>query len=432
MNIKCVIFDLDGTLVDSEGLCSQAFLDLIPELECSLEDLTLRYRGQKLACIIQDIEESIGKSLPVEFETDYRSRVAELFDIKLKSMPGVCEMLQSLDYPVCVASSAPIEKIRKALSVCSLDSFFGNRIFSSYKIGSWKPEPDLFLHAAHSMGFLPEQCAVIEDSEVGIQAALAAGMYPLLYSPNNGVTAEPSVTVFRSMNELPSLVRHQTYKAFIFDLDGTLVDSEAIVDQVMKKWCHQNGIKFSDLEGSNHSSRTEDTVKAVAPHLDAQYEAEKIEALERDALQGLQLIRGASDFLAQLPPAQWGIATSSSLQTAQAKLNAVEIPIPNVLITADHVENGKPHPEAYLKALEELGIKPHQCLAFEDSETGAKSALDAGCHVLLIGARCRILNPKIIGRIDNFSQLDLLTLENSSMTIQINPKGEQGNGGPTP
>lgn len=215
-------------------------------------------------------------------------------------------------------------------------------------------------------------------------------------------------------------------KCVIFDLDGTLVDSEAIVDRVMKKWCHQNGIKFSDLKGSNHSSRTEDTVKAVAPHLDAQHEAQKIEKLERDALQDLQQISGASDFIAQLSATQWGIATSSSLPTAKAKLNAVNIPVPKVLISADHVSNGKPHPEAYLKASEQLGAKPHQCLAFEDSETGAQSALAAGCHVIILGSRCSTRDSRIIGRVENFSEIDIALHQDSSIEVRIKKKVEKG------
>jgi beta-phosphoglucomutase-like phosphatase (HAD superfamily) len=87
MKIKCVIFDLDGTLVDSEGLCNQAFLDLLPDLSLSPGELVRRYRGQKLALILSDIEREIGRKLPSGFEKDYRVRVAELFDSELVPIP---------------------------------------------------------------------------------------------------------------------------------------------------------------------------------------------------------------------------------------------------------------------------------------------------------------------------------------------------------
>ncbi|BAY22016.1 HAD-superfamily hydrolase subfamily IA, variant 3 [Calothrix sp. NIES-2100] len=100
-------------------------------------------------------------------------------------------MLKTLEYPVCVASSAPMAKIRKALNVTNLSHYFGvdaerlavrHRLFSSYDIGSCKPEPGLFLYAANNMGFLPESCVFIEDSDVGIPAARSAGIYALKYS----------------------------------------------------------------------------------------------------------------------------------------------------------------------------------------------------------------------------------------------------------
>ncbi|MGY6274749.1 HAD hydrolase-like protein [Methylomonas sp. MgM2] len=84
----CIIFDLDGTLVDSEGLCNQAFLDLLPQLDDTLPSLVQRYRGLKLAPILADIEQRLGLKLPSGFEPVYRQRVAELFATDLKPMPG--------------------------------------------------------------------------------------------------------------------------------------------------------------------------------------------------------------------------------------------------------------------------------------------------------------------------------------------------------
>ena len=206
MDIACVIFDLDGTLVDSEGLCNQAFLDLLPELDCSLQSMVIRYRGQKLAPILTDIEQRISRKLPSDFEYTYRARVSELFDTELLPMPGVSEMLQSIHYPICVASSSPLDKIKRALSVSSLSHFFENNIFSSYEIGSWKPEPEIFLHASKSMGYPSKLCAVVEDSIPGIQAAVAAEMQPFLYSPEENVFSDSGAVAFKSMKELPRLL----------------------------------------------------------------------------------------------------------------------------------------------------------------------------------------------------------------------------------
>src|SRR5664279_4055329 len=108
----CVIFDLDGTLVDSEGLCNQAFLNLLPQLSDTVESLILRYRGKKLAPILADLESRLYQKLPDAFEQHYRQHVAELLFRELKPMPGVLEMLEkTTNFPKCIASSGPPLKI---------------------------------------------------------------------------------------------------------------------------------------------------------------------------------------------------------------------------------------------------------------------------------------------------------------------------------
>jgi len=208
MNNICVIFDLDGTLVDSEGLCNQAFLDLLPPLHDPLEILTERYRGQKLSSILIDLENRLGLNLPGSFERHYRQRVAELFARDLKPMPGVLEMLATLSSPKCIASSGPLPKMRQALQVSGLAAYFADTLFSSYEIGSWKPDPGLFQYAAKAMGFAPSQCAVVEDSEVGIEAAIAAGMRPYYYAETGAAcSAQPTGSVvFDDMAQLPQLL----------------------------------------------------------------------------------------------------------------------------------------------------------------------------------------------------------------------------------
>ncbi|MEF3074718.1 HAD-IA family hydrolase [Methylobacter sp. Wu1] len=210
MSRICVIFDLDGTLVDSEGLCNQAFLDLLPQLNETVASVTQRYRGKKLAQILADLERRLCRKLPDAFEQQYRQRVAELFSYELKPMPGVFEMLDIMNFPKCIASSGPPLKIRQALQVSGLAPYFGNNLFSSYEVSSWKPEPGLFQYAAKAMGFVPSQCVVIEDSEVGIEAAAAAGMRAFQYV-RNGETSSwraGEAVLFDDMLQLPQLLTH--------------------------------------------------------------------------------------------------------------------------------------------------------------------------------------------------------------------------------
>ena len=145
--------------------------------------------------------------MPRTFETTYRARVSELFEQSLAPMPGVVKMLESLDRPKCIASSGPPQKIEHALRVSGLAKFFGSNLFSSYVVGSWKPEPGLFLHAAQSMGFAPNSCLVIEDSIVGVRAADAAGMAALQYTPHSSETSGEAAMAFKDMSQLPELIQ---------------------------------------------------------------------------------------------------------------------------------------------------------------------------------------------------------------------------------
>lgn len=204
--IQCVIFDLDGTLVDSEELCNQAFVDLLPYLDDTAKGLARKYRGLKLSHIISDLEHRTGERLPSTFEAAYRRRVSELFASHLKPVDGVIDMLENLPAPKCVASGGPRFKIQQALNVSGLLRFFEDRAFSSYDVGSWKPDPGLFLHAAAAMGFRPAECAVVEDSDVGITAALAAGMTAFHYQPDGDSTVIDGARAFAEMSRLPDLL----------------------------------------------------------------------------------------------------------------------------------------------------------------------------------------------------------------------------------
>ncbi|HET8941551.1 MAG TPA: HAD-IA family hydrolase [Rudaea sp.] len=207
--IECVIFDCDGTLVDSEGLASIGLQIMLREygIQRSAISLESQYKGWKLANVCASLESTHAIRLRDSFVTQYRALLHKLFDEKLQPIAGVAQALSKIDLPMCVASSGPPEKIEQTLGLTNLRHFFGDNIFSSYVVGSWKPEPGLFLHAAKTMGFAAHACAVVEDSEIGTQAALNAGMRPFWFTGGAVSDRSPEITYFSHMDELPDLLR---------------------------------------------------------------------------------------------------------------------------------------------------------------------------------------------------------------------------------
>ncbi|MGF1749234.1 HAD family hydrolase [Vibrio cionasavignyae] len=207
--IQLIIFDCDGTLVDSERLCNLALERQLAEVgvRYSAEQLIANYRGVKFTEILSSIQSECQLTLPDSFETEYRLKVRDLFDQQLTANEGVAEVLKSLTIPVCIGSSAPRAKIEHALNVTGLEKYFDNAIFSAHEVGSWKPEPGLFLHAANTMGVAPEHCCVVEDSLVGLQATHRAGMTSVYYAPHLEEIDVFGSTHIQHMSELLNVIR---------------------------------------------------------------------------------------------------------------------------------------------------------------------------------------------------------------------------------
>jgi len=207
---KCIIFDSDGVLVDSETLSAKVFQEMALELglELDFEKAVEQFAGTSMKDNLQYIRENIQGPMPEDFEKEFRSRTYEVFKKELKAVPGIKEVIDKLQVPFCVASSGPIEKIRLNLGLVSLLDRFENRIFSSYDIGKWKPDPGIFLHAAREMGYKPVECLVIEDSAAGIRAAISGGFMVFALARKNRKEhfEQLGAVAFEDMKELERLL----------------------------------------------------------------------------------------------------------------------------------------------------------------------------------------------------------------------------------
>jgi HAD superfamily hydrolase (TIGR01509 family) len=182
MRYDLVIFDNDGVLVDSEPISNRLLAAYLTEIghPTSYEDSLRDYMGAAMHRVHDLIRERTGRRLPEDFDDVFHGRVFAAFEQDLEPVDGVVGVLEKLTadgVPYCVASSGSHERIRVGHRTTGLDRWFDDRrIFSSEDVGRGKPAPDLFLHAAERMGVAPERCVVVEDSPLGVQAAVAAGM----------------------------------------------------------------------------------------------------------------------------------------------------------------------------------------------------------------------------------------------------------------
>jgi HAD superfamily hydrolase (TIGR01509 family) len=213
MRIDALIFDADGTLVDSEV----AGLDVLHELACAQglkltrEQMHQQFRGVRMAHCVAWIAAQLPQALP-SFEADFtaqiRAAMASRFRQGLQAMPGAPELLARLRIPFCVATNGPREKVELTLGLSGLLPWISKkRIFCAYEVGSFKPDPGLFLHAARALQAAPEHCAVVEDSLPGIEAGLAAGMQVFAVCPPEVVPAALAARIrfIRHLSELAPL-----------------------------------------------------------------------------------------------------------------------------------------------------------------------------------------------------------------------------------
>ncbi|MFF1698371.1 HAD family hydrolase [Streptomyces sp. NPDC058257] len=213
MRYDLVIFDNDGVLVDSEPLSNTILAAYLTELghPTTYEDSLRDYMGAAVHRVHDLVLERSGQRLPGDFDVTFHARVFAAFERELEPVAGAVGVLEKLvadGVPYCLASSGSHERIRVGHRRTGLDRWFDDeRIFSSEDVGRGKPAPDLFLYAAKQMGVAPERCVVVEDSPLGVRAAVAAGMDVLGFTAMTPAERLSGATeLFGDMGELADLL----------------------------------------------------------------------------------------------------------------------------------------------------------------------------------------------------------------------------------
>lgn len=213
MRYDLVIFDNDGVLVDSEPLSNTILAAYLTELghPTTYEDSLRDYMGAAVHRVHDLVLERSGQRLPEDFDVIFHARVFAAFERELEPVAGAVDVLEKLEaggVPYCLASSGSHERIRVGHRRTGLDRWFDDeRIFSSEDVGRGKPAPDLFLYAAERMGVAPEKCVVVEDSPLGVKAAVAAGMDVFGFTAMTPAERLSGASeLFGDLGELPDLL----------------------------------------------------------------------------------------------------------------------------------------------------------------------------------------------------------------------------------
>ena len=208
--VEAVFFDCDGTLVDSEVICSRAYVHMFKTfgITLDLEDIFKRFKGVKLYEIIDIINEEHGTKLAKsDLEPVYRAEVARLFDSELEVIDGAGALIDAVNIPMCIVSNGPVSKMQHSLGKLGMLHHFPDKLFSGYDIQRWKPDPALMYHAAKAMNVNVENCILVDDSAAGTQSGIDAGMEVFYFcaDPHNKPIVHPKVTMFTELSQLPEL-----------------------------------------------------------------------------------------------------------------------------------------------------------------------------------------------------------------------------------
>ena len=211
--LKLVIFDCDGVLVDSEQITNRVFSEMLNELGLSvtLDDMFEKFVGRSTAYCYDLIGEMLQRPVPADFMEQCQQRTNAALSTELKAVDGIEYVIDALSarrVDFCVASNGTHEKMKTTLGITGLLSRFANRLFSVTEVARGKPAPDVFLHAARQRGAAPSQCHVVEDTPTGVRAGVAAGMRVYGYcafTPRHRLMEAGAHVTVDDMRKLPEL-----------------------------------------------------------------------------------------------------------------------------------------------------------------------------------------------------------------------------------
>lgn len=193
-------------------------------------------------------------------------------------------------------------------------------------------------------------------------------------------------------------------EAVLFDLDGTLIESMSTIERHTRLWASLHGLDPDEALENWHGRRDTDVIAEYVPASQVGAELAWMREISCTDVGDITPLPGSLALLAGLPPDSWGIVTSGERDVALSRLSAAGIQRPSVLVTADDVEQGKPHPEGYLQAASLLGVDPASCLVFEDAESGIRAASAAGMRAVLVGDAST--SAATVRRVSSFKQVE--------------------------
>lgn len=189
------------------------------------------------------------------------------------------------------------------------------------------------------------------------------------------------------MSSIARPVFDRSFSAFLFDMDGTIINSIPATERVWTQWALKHGLDVATFLPTMHGVRGIDTITRLGlPGIDPAAEAKDVERAEIEDVDGIVPIPGAIAFLCALPAGRWGIVTSAPVALAHRRLAAAGIPLPTVIVTAEDVTKGKPAPDGYRLGAERLGFASAECLVFEDVPAGILAGEGAGADVVVMTA----------------------------------------------